>query len=266
MPRARSRSSPAPPRRRAAPRRAALRAASGSAASFCSAMPRLMPSATSRAWAPSCRSRSMRRSSVSCTSTAPARVVSRTLDPLGELSRRPGEWTISAVHAEHESERRGSPRPARSSRRPRRPRYEDEASPEQRPRRRRGSRAARRAQSEAAARRARPGVDRERQRRGGAATRARIAVVVSAQTTSRIRSTAQRRRMHEERAPSSESLGDPAQILGASRLVASTRQPAASGRRRDSAGADPSAPAGTSSSAFCSESTCQEPMLRVVQR
>ena len=41
-------------------------APSGSAASFCSARPRLMPSATSRACAPSCRSRSIRRSSASC--------------------------------------------------------------------------------------------------------------------------------------------------------------------------------------------------------
>ena len=76
MPRARSRSSSSAS---AAPSRASassVRTASGLVSSCCSAMPRLMPSATSRAWAPSWRSRSIRRSSDSWTSTAPARLVS----------------------------------------------------------------------------------------------------------------------------------------------------------------------------------------------
>src|SRR3954451_13889399 len=60
--------------RRASP--SSSRAASGSSESFCSARPMLIPSATSCACAPSCKSRSMRRRSAPCWSTAPARVVS----------------------------------------------------------------------------------------------------------------------------------------------------------------------------------------------
>ena len=67
-------------------------AASGSDSNFCSARPRLMPSATRRACAPSCRSRSIRRSSASCWSTAPARVVSstamRSLSPRARVAAR----------------------------------------------------------------------------------------------------------------------------------------------------------------------------------
>ena len=76
IPRARSRSSSSAS---FAPVRASASSAiapSGSVRSFSSAIPRLMPSATRRAWAPSCRSRSILRSSVSCTFTAPARVSS----------------------------------------------------------------------------------------------------------------------------------------------------------------------------------------------
>src|SRR3954451_23158063 len=74
IPRARPRSSSRASRalRRASPR--SSRAASGSSASFCSARPMLIPSATSCACAPSCKSRSMRRRSAPCWSTAPARV------------------------------------------------------------------------------------------------------------------------------------------------------------------------------------------------
>ena len=50
-------------------------------------MPRLIDSATSRAWAPSCRSRSIRRSSAAEWSTASARRLGEHLDPLLEASR-----------------------------------------------------------------------------------------------------------------------------------------------------------------------------------
>ena len=62
-------------------------APSGSVANFCSAMPRLIPSATSRACAPSWRSRSIRRSSASCSSTAPS---ARRLERLDARGRAPG--------------------------------------------------------------------------------------------------------------------------------------------------------------------------------
>ena len=50
------------------------RAASGSDSNSSSAMPRLIDTATSRAWVPSCRSRSSRRSSAAEWSTASARL------------------------------------------------------------------------------------------------------------------------------------------------------------------------------------------------
>ncbi len=50
------------------------RAASGSVSNSSSAMPRLIDTATSRAWVPSCRSRSSRRSSAAEWSTAAARL------------------------------------------------------------------------------------------------------------------------------------------------------------------------------------------------
>src|SRR6266496_1026535 len=48
-------------------------ALSGSSSTASSAIPRFMPSATRRAWAPSCRSRSIRRISAACVSTVSAR-------------------------------------------------------------------------------------------------------------------------------------------------------------------------------------------------
>ena len=78
-----------PPR---APRRRALRAATGSLSSFSWAMPRSIASATSRAWAPSWRSRSIRCSSAAWESTAPARVRSSSTTrrrSLGPSSARP---------------------------------------------------------------------------------------------------------------------------------------------------------------------------------
>ena len=112
MPRARSRSSASASR---APRRASASsccAAAGSDSNFCSARPRLMPSATRRACAPSCRSRSIRRSSVSCWSTAPARSsraprCARAIAP-GE-SRR-GASRRSRPSAEHRPQRARSTR------------------------------------------------------------------------------------------------------------------------------------------------------------
>ena len=82
MPRTRSRSSAsAAPLDSPAPRPAAPRPRPGRASSSSSARPMVMPSATSRACAPSCRSRSMRRSSAAWASTASARVAVSSVDP-----------------------------------------------------------------------------------------------------------------------------------------------------------------------------------------
>ncbi len=87
MPRARSRSSASA---RLASSRASptsSRALSGSRSKRSSAMPRSIASATSRACAPSCRSRSIRCSSAAATSTAPDARLGEPLDALGEARR-----------------------------------------------------------------------------------------------------------------------------------------------------------------------------------
>jgi hypothetical protein len=60
-----------------------------------------MLSATSRAWAPSCRSRSIRRSSAACSSTAPRRVrVSSSTRSVSSRSRtRPVRWARNTTSA-----------------------------------------------------------------------------------------------------------------------------------------------------------------------
>ena len=67
---------PAPPWPARGPGRRCPGAASGSAANFALARPSSMASDTSRCWAPSCRSRSIRRRSASAASTTLARLVS----------------------------------------------------------------------------------------------------------------------------------------------------------------------------------------------
>lgn len=62
------------------------RAACGSLSSSCSAAPIVMPIATRRAWAPSCRSRSIRRSSAAWESTASVRAASRRLTRWASLA------------------------------------------------------------------------------------------------------------------------------------------------------------------------------------
>ncbi len=74
MPRTRSRSSDSAVLDDVRASASSARAWSGSVSSCSSAIARLMPSATSRACAPSCRSRSMRRSSAACASTVSVRV------------------------------------------------------------------------------------------------------------------------------------------------------------------------------------------------
>ena len=116
--RARDRAAPRAPRaRRGARPRAARCAPAGSDANFCSASPRLMPSATSRACAPSCRSRSIRRSSDSCWSTAPARVCSSTAMRSASPPPRIERITTAPTWAiERRRAARASATPARSTR------------------------------------------------------------------------------------------------------------------------------------------------------
>ena len=119
MPRARSRSSPM-----AAPASSrALRtssATSGRSSRRSSARPSCMLSATSRAWAPSCRSRSMRRSSAACTSRAPAPRARELVDAGRELAllrAQAGQGDDDdRVGAEGEGERGDGPqRPERAA-------------------------------------------------------------------------------------------------------------------------------------------------------
>ena len=123
----------APRRRRRAPRRRSCWAALGSVANFCSAMPRLRPSATSRACAPSCRSRSIRRSSASCSSTAPRRVVSSV-----STRRASGAAPVRAIRRGRRtrSPGRGAPSRARSGRARSPPRSRPGRGRSPRPRRR----------------------------------------------------------------------------------------------------------------------------------
>ena len=108
---------------------------SPSSPSFSLAMPRLMASAASRTWAPSCRSRSTRRSSAAESSTASARALLQLADPLVEPARA----------------EQGPDQPPVAGRRP-------PGSPRARP-------AAWPRRATAASERARPGADAERCRR-----------------------------------------------------------------------------------------------------
>ena len=104
--------------------------ASSPAASFCSARPSSIATATIRACAPSCRSRSIRSSSSRAASTAPARVSSSCSTRSLELARAGAEqtrrhraprcaapWTSSGPIGSRSRRARGSPRRAAAERR-----------------------------------------------------------------------------------------------------------------------------------------------------
>ena len=75
------------------------RACSGSRLRSCSANPRLMPSATNLAWAPSCRSRSIRRISAADTSTTSARDSANTATRSLRYQLRLGDSSATATRA-----------------------------------------------------------------------------------------------------------------------------------------------------------------------
>ena len=122
MPRTRSRSSVSASAEDCAGLRQQLPRLAGSFSISASIVPRFMPMATSRACAPSCRSRSMRRSSAAEVSTASCRVsVSRSMRspefPAVRRQRRAGEHEVQPQQGRLADGRRGRGH-ARARRRP----------------------------------------------------------------------------------------------------------------------------------------------------
>ncbi len=276
--RARGRAARAAPR--PTPARASARscwAPAGSVWNFCSAIPRLMPSATRRACAPSWRLRSIWRSSSSLASTAPARVVSSVSTRCASRRRRSRSGRARrGVPRAGTSPRQDPDRPEVAPARHRPDQHEEREQRGQHPRvdRERPSRPAE--GGEAARRRARPRRgSRGRARAGGSPTPARSSRrSVAAQITTSVETSppekaawsASARRLALPCAPGAPSrgVGRRRRAHRAAMRPARARRP--NSRASHAATTSPAMPAGTITNERARVSTCHEPKWRSDQR